>query len=167
MQWDKITDIILATALALLGVFALLGLYQLITRRSFKGVDLELRAFIPPLVVMAATYIIFDKFLILSTRPDGSGEPSFPSSHTMIIATIFFCIILALKKYVRKKPLRITLDIIMLVLIALAAAGRILANKHWPMDVACGLVFAAVFAGIYYLIIKKGTTHAKHLHQDN
>lgn len=159
MQWEKVTDIILLTALVVLGVFALLGLYQWVTRKSFKKVDKLLRAFIPPLAIMALVYIVFDKFIILSTRPDGSGEPSFPSSHTMVVATIFFCVMLSLKNYVRQKPLRIILDIIMLILISLTAAGRILSNKHWPTDVACGIVFAIVFAGIYYLLIKKNTKY--------
>ena len=155
MQWEKVTDIILITSLAVLAVLAALGLYQWISRKSFKKIDRRLRAFILPLVLMTFTYIIFDKVLILSTRPDGSGEPSFPSTHTMVVATIFFMVMVALPKYVSKKALCAVLDIVMLILIALTAAGRIISNKHWPMDVACGLVFAAVFAGIYYFLSKK------------
>lgn len=155
MQWDKATDIILVAAIAVLGVFALLGLYQWIHRKSLKKVDRTLLAMFPPLVLMAVTYFIFDKVWILNTRPDGSGEPSFPSSHTMVVATIFFFTMLALPKYVKNKPFRIVLDLIMLALIALTAVGRILSNMHWPSDVACGLVFAAIFASIYYLIKKE------------
>lgn len=155
MQWEKITDVILVTAFAVLAVYALIGLVQLIRRKSLKKVDKELEAFIPPLALMAAVYIIFDKIWILSTRPDGSGEPSFPSSHTMIVATIFLLAALANRKYIKQKPLRLVLDSVMLLLIVLTAAGRILSDKHWPADVAAALVFAAVFAGIYYLIIKK------------
>ncbi len=154
MQWEKVTDIILISALLVLGVFALLGLYQWITRKSLKKVDRRLLAFIPPLIIMAITYVVFDNFIILSTRPDGSGEPSFPSSHTMIVATIFFMAMIALPRYVRQKALCTILDIVMLVLISLTATGRVLSNKHWPMDVFCGLVFAMVFAGFYYLIAK-------------
>ena len=167
MNWALVTDIILATSIAILGVFALLALYQWITRKSFKKIDPNLRAFIIPMLAMAAIYIIFDKFIILSVRPDGSGEPSFPSSHTMVVATIFCITALNLKYYVHQKPLRITLDVIMLILIALTAAGRILSNKHWPMDVACGLVFAVVLVGLYYLLTKKGTKNAKHLHENH
>lgn len=155
MQWEKITDVILVTSFAVLAVYACAGLVQLIRRKSLRNVDKELKAFIPPLALMTAVYIVFDKFWILSTRPDGSGEPSFPSSHTMIVATIFFLAALANRKYIKQKPLRLVLDFVMLLLIALTAAGRILSAKHWPADVAAALVFAAVFAGIYYLIIKK------------
>ncbi len=154
MQWEKVTDIILIASFAVLGVLALLGLYQLITRKSLKKVDRKLLAFIPTMAIMAVIYFIFDKIWIVSTRPDGSGEPSFPSTHTMAVATIFFCAMLALPKYVKNKPLRIVLDLIMLALISLVATGRVLANKHWPMDVICGLVFALVLAGLYSLFAK-------------
>lgn len=154
MQWEKITDIILIASFAVLGVFALLGLYQWITRKSLKKVDKKLLAFIPTTIIMALIYFIFDKIWIVSTRPDGSGEPSFPSTHTMVVATIFFCTMLALPKYVKNKPLRIFLGIIMAALISLVATGRVLSNKHWPMDVVCGLVFALVLSGLYSLFAK-------------
>jgi undecaprenyl-diphosphatase len=113
---------------------------------------------------MVAIYIIFEKLIIINVRPDGSGEPSFPSTHTMIVATVFFISMLNLKKYVRQKPLRIILDIVMLALICLTAVGRVLANKHWPTDVLGGIVFSVILAGIYYIVAKprkKSKNHKK------
>jgi hypothetical protein len=72
-----------------LAVFACLGLYQWITRKSLKKVDQELLWFPLPLAIMAVVFIIFDKIIVLATRPNGSGEPSFPSTHVMVVATIF------------------------------------------------------------------------------
>lgn len=152
MQWETATDVILIAAIAVLGVFGLLGLIEWISRKSLKKVDKELTGMIVPMLLMAVTYFIFDKFLILNTRPNGSGEPSFPSSHTMVVATIFFCVMLALPKYIKNKPLRIFLDIVMLALIALTATGRVLGNMHWLSDVLGGLGFAIIFALIYYFI---------------
>lgn len=154
MQWEKITDIILIAALALLGVFAILGLTEWIRRKSLKKVDRELLAMLPSLVLMAATYFIFDKLLILNTRPNGSGEPSFPSSHTMATTTIFLMAIIALPKYVKNQPLRIVLDAVMLILIALVSVGRVAANMHWASDVIAALIFSVIFAALYLLILK-------------
>ena len=103
MQWDKITDIILITSIAVLAVFAGLGLYQWITRKSLKKVDKRILFMLIPLALMAITYIVFDKFLVLKVRPDGSGEPSFPSTHVMVVATIFFLATLNLNKYVKQQ----------------------------------------------------------------
>lgn len=155
MQWDKITNIILISSIIILAVFAGLGLCQLIKRRSIKKVDKPLLAMFVPLILMAITYVIFDKFLILNTRPNGSGEPSFPSTHTMVVATIFLCTVIILPKYIKQKSARIIIDVLMLILLALVCVGRVLANMHWTSDVIGGLAFAAIFATIYYLIIRR------------
>ena len=158
MQWSKITDIILVASIAVLGVFAVLGLYQWIKRKSLKKVDKPLLVMLVPLAFMAATYIIFDKFLILNTRPNGSGEPSFPSTHTMVVATIFLLAAIILPNYIKSKTTRVIMDIVMLLFIALVSVGRVLANMHWVSDVVGGLIFAAIFTVIYYLILRR----AKH-----
>ena len=159
MQWSKITDIILVASIAVLGVFAVLGLYQWIKRKSLKKVDKPLLVMLVPLAFMAATYIIFDKFLILNTRPNGSGEPSFPSTHTMVVATIFLLAAIILPNYIKSKTTRVIMDIVMLLFIALVSVGRVLANMHWVSDVVGGLIFAVIFAVIYYLILSR-TKHA-------
>lgn len=155
MQWSKITDIILVTAFAVLAVFAILGLYQWIKRKSLKKVDQPLLAMFAPLSLMAVAYIIFDKFLILNTRPNGSGESSFPSTHTMVVATIFLLTAIVLPKYIKSKATVIALDILMFALTVLVCIGRVLANMHWISDIIGGLIFAAIFATIYYLIIRR------------
>ena len=104
---------------------------------------------------MAITYFIFDKFLIISTRPNGSGESSFPSTHVMVVATIFFLVAIILPRYIRSKAACIVLDIIMFASIILTCFGRVLANMHWITDVIGAIAFSVVFAAIYYLIIKK------------
>lgn len=160
MNWDKATDIILIAAIAVLGLFAMLGLYQWITRKSLKKVDRPLVKMLVPLILMAATYFIFDKILIWSTSPDGSGKPSFPSSHVMAVATIFALVALNLPRYIRSKPLRGILYFVMATLIILVAVGRVLADKHWPSDVAGALIFAAIFTIIYYVIARKDLQNA-------
>lgn len=155
MQWSKITDIILITALATLGVFAILGLCQWIKRKSLKKVDKPLLAMLVPLTLMTATYVIFDKFLVLNTRPNGSGEPSFPSTHTMVVATIFFLTAIVLPRYIKSKFACVVLDLFMLAFLVLVCVGRVFANMHWVSDVIGGLIFAVIFAAIYYLIIRR------------
>lgn len=155
MQWSKITDIILIASIAVLGVFAILALCQWIQRKSLKKVDKPLLAMLIPLILMAATYFVFDKFLILNTRPNGSGESSFPSTHTMVVATIFLCVALILPRYIKSKAAIITLDVLMLTLTILVCIGRVAANMHWISDVAGGLIFAAIFTFIYYLTIRR------------
>ena len=155
MQWSKITDIILIAALAVFAVFAILGLCQWFKRKSLKKVDKPLLLSLIPLSLMPATFIIFEKFLVLNTRPNGSGEPSFPSTHTMVVATIFLLTAIILPNYIKSKTARVIMDIVMLLFIILVSVGRVLANMHWVSDVVGGLIFAAIFATIYYLTLRR------------
>lgn len=160
--WDLATNIILIAAIAVLGVFACLAVYQWISRKSFKKIDKELRWATVPIVLMAATYFIFDHLLVLNTRPNGTGEPSFPSSHVMLVATVFVLAAIILPKYIKNKAALIILDVLMLILVIFVSVGRVLANMHWASDVAGALIFTAIFVAIYYAIIKltKGAKHA-------
>ena len=155
MQWSKITDIILVAALAVFAVFAILGLCQWIKRKSLKKVDKPLLLSLIPLSLMAITFIVFEKFIILNTRPNGSGEPSFPSTHTMVVATIFLLTAIILPNYIKSKTARVIMDIVMLLFIILVSVGRVLANMHRVSDVVSGLIFAVIFAVIYYLILRR------------
>lgn len=166
MQWDFITNIILGAAIAVLGLFVCLGIYQWISRKSFIKIDRELRFAIVPVTLMAITYFVFNHLLIWNTRPDGSGEPSFPSSHVMLVATTFFLTAIILPKYLKNQTTRVIIDALMLVLLALVSIGRVLANKHWTSDVLGALAFSLIFAVIYYLILRRNL-NAKHLHKNH
>ena len=146
MNWAKATDVILISSFAVLAVFVVLAIVQWVQRKSIKKVDRSLRWMPLPLVIMTAVYFI------LNTRPDGSGEPSFPSTHVMVVSTIFLITAFALPKYIKSKPALITIYILMLILVALVCAGRVLANKHWLSDVIGGFSFAVIFALIYYAV---------------
>lgn len=168
MQWELITNIILITSILIVVIFAFMGLYQWITRRSIKKVDKELRWMPLPLALMVAAYFIFDKLIVLATRPNGSGEPSFPSTHVMVVTTIFFLVTLVLPKYVKSKAMQVIIEIIMIALISVTCSGRVLSNMHSVIDVLGGIGFAFIFSEIYYLTIKKRSKkHAKHLHSNN
>ncbi|MDO5480265.1 MAG: phosphatase PAP2 family protein, partial [Candidatus Saccharibacteria bacterium] len=146
MNWDKATDIMVAAAVATAIIFFMMGVTQWIKRKSFKKIDKTLLALIAPYALMALTYVVFDYIFVLNTRPDGSGEASFPSTHTMITATVFFCAAIALPKYIKQKSLVAFLDLVMLAFVILVPVGRVLANKHWVSDCIGGLIFAAIFA---------------------
>ena len=166
-MWDQISNIILVIAILTLGIFAVLGLIQWIQRKDFAKIDPEIVWMLVPVVLMAITYLIFDHVFILATRPNGSGEPSFPSTHVMVVATVFFMATIILPHYVKSQTARIILEVLMIVAISLTCTGRILSNMHSLGDVIGGLVFAFVFSEIYYQIIKRSKKNAKHLHKNH
>lgn len=167
MQWELITNIILISSFITLAVFAILGIYQWATRKSIKKVDREILWMPLPIILMAIVYFIFE-FFPVATRPNGSGESSFPSTHVMVVTTIFFMVTIIIPKYVKSTVAQIVLELIMVVLISLTCTGRILSDMHSLGDVIGAIFFAFVFSEIYYLAYKKGKKkHAKHLHKNN
>ena len=154
MNWNLISDIILVAAIAVLAFFVFLALYQWIKTKSFKKIDPELRWATIPIILMVAVYFVFDKIFIWNTRPNGSGEPSFPSSHVMLVATVFALTAIVIPKYIKSKATVIFLDCLMLALTILVCFGRVLANMHWISDCIGALVFTAIFIAIYYIILK-------------
>ena len=155
MEWEKATDVILISALAVFAIFLWLGIFQWIRRKSFLKIDKNLLWAFLPFILMVIVYFLFDKVFVLNVRPNGSGEPSFPSTHAMVVATIFFIVSINLKKYISNVYIRSFLYIVMLLLIALVSYGRVIANMHWVSDVLGGLGFAVIFAGIYYFVTRK------------
>ena len=166
-MWEIITNIILGIAILTLVAFLCLGLYQWIKHKDFGKIDPEIAWMTVPIVLMAITYVVFDKFIILSTRPNGSGEPSFPSTHVMVVATIFFMVTIILPHYIKNKTTRIVLEVLMVIAISLTCTGRILSDMHSLGDVIGGLVFAFIFSEIYYQIIKRSKKNAKRLYKNN
>ncbi len=164
MEWKLITDIILILSFITLGAFVIMGLYQWITRKSLKKVDPWLLWMPLPLILMVITYLIFDKLFPINTRPNGSGEPSFPSTHAMVVSTIFFIAMINLSKFVKSKKLQLVLEIIMVILIGITCTGRIFSDMHWPVDVIAGVAFAYIFTEIYYQIIHRRGKNGKRIH---
>lgn len=156
MNWNLITNIIVALALVLLSLMVLLGFFEWYKRKSLKKVDKELLYLPLPFALLGIVYIVFEKLIILNTRPNGSGEPSFPSTHTMVAATILFIAIAILPKYIKNQKLRLILDAVMLILVFLMALGRVLANMHWVVDVLGGVAFALIFTWAYCYALKRG-----------
>ena len=144
-----------ATAIATAIIFFVMGVTQWYKRKSFKKIDKTLLALIVPYALVAITYVVFEYIFVLNTRPDGSGEASFPSTHTLITTTFFLCTAIILPYYIKQKSLVVFLDLIMLAFTVLVPVGRVLANKHWVSDCVGAIIFSVIFAGIYFVLVKK------------
>ena len=110
MGWYDITDWLGLTAVATALIFAVIGLVQLIKRRSFIKVDKEILALGGLYLFVIGIYLLFEN-MIVNYRPvimPGSDFPgaSFPSSHTMIVCIIMGSAVMVIKKYIKKKTLQ-------------------------------------------------------------
>lgn len=159
--WLIITDLIVGMAIITALGFAIMAVVQWVQRKSFKKIDPQLRWAVVPFSLMAVVYLVFEHLIILARRPNGSGEPSFPSTHVMITATVFFLTIIILPKYVKNQRLRLVLDILMILAVILIAVGRVVANMHWVTDVLGGIGFAGLFTVVYHILLKRVVKNTK------
>ena len=160
--WYNISEFFGTIALILAGVFGIVGLVQLIRRKSLKMVDNHILALGVFYVVVALTYILFE-VLVINNRPvlvEGVLEASYPSSHTMLSICILGSAIIEIKSlFENKKKLVITLDAISVVIMVIIVLGRLLSGMHWFTDIIGGILLSLalvfIFHGVLKLIEKK------------
>ena len=91
--WDKLTQALGLLAIAVAGVFAVTGLVQLIQRKSLLKVDKKILMLGVIYILVILLYALFEKvpfnYRPVVLDPAEGLEPSYPSTHTMLILTIF------------------------------------------------------------------------------
>ena len=158
----KISEYLGYGALALVGVFGLVGLAQLIRRRSLLKVDHEILALGGLYVVVLGLYFVFEK-VVINYRPvimegDAHVEASFPSSHTMLAMVVLGSTLMVISKYVKQDGLRVILEMLCIISIVLLVLGRLLCGVHWLTDIIGGVLISGAllfaFAGVKDLVTK-------------
>jgi len=142
-------------AIAVAGFFALLGLIQLIKRRSLMKVDSYIIALGITYIVVIALYVLFEK-LALNYRPvmtKEGAEASYPSTHTMLILTVLGTARYAIRFLIKNKKIEKTLEIICLVIMLLTVIGRLICGIHWCTDIIASLFISTAIVSCYSRVI--------------
>lgn len=148
---DKMGDILFyLTFLSFLGA-AILGLYQLIKRKSLAKVDFELYVFVIAMVVNVILWLLLDKVIKINVRPLNADEGSFPSTHVFLSAFLLLFGHYLLTKYVSDKAVKYASVVLAVVVIAAVAILRVAAGQHYITDVVGG-----VFLGLAMYFISGG-----------
>lgn len=158
MLWYDITDILGLVAIAVAAVFAVLGAIQLIKRKSIKKVDMKILTLGGLYAVMMLFYVLFE-VVIINYRPiimPDSTEPeaAFPSSHTMLVCVIMCSAVMVMKDYIKNAHLRLALQIVSAVIVAVTVVGRLLSGVHWLTDVFGGVLISITLLSIFKALIE-------------
>ncbi|MBR3232873.1 phosphatase PAP2 family protein [Candidatus Saccharibacteria bacterium] len=158
--WDKITDLALAALFVVAAYFVILGIVQLVRRKSLKKVDRELKLLAGFYVILGAIYLFFEKLLVINYRPvliDGALEASYPSSHVLFALALAGSAILLTRNYI--KPKFATIINLAIALLALVVTfGRLLAGVHWFTDVMGSILISAALISLFATVLKKSTS---------
>ena len=151
--WYELTQGLGYAALALAGLFAVFGFAQLIRRKSLRRVDPEIYALAGLYIAVIGLYALFEK-VIVNYRPilmpgSAEAEASFPSSHTMLICTVFGSTILVLGRYLKNDGLRKALQALCALVVAVTVVGRLICGVHWCTDILGGILISAVLLFLF------------------
>ena len=148
-----VTEILGLVTFLIIGLFAVLGVYQLIKGKSIKKVDYKILVLGCFYVVVLLFYVLFE-IIVVNYRPvliDGELEASYPSSHTMLsICVVTSAIVILSEMLEKKKGLRVAIVIVGYILIAFTVAGRMLAGVHWFTDIVGAMLLSFALVMLFY-----------------
>lgn len=156
LLWYTITDWLGVVAILFAFGFAVLGLIQLVRRKSLLKVDFSILMLGVFYILVVAFYLLFET-VIINYRPIilyASLEASYPSSHTMIVICIMVTAMLQFYRLLAEhKTLLVILDCISILLIAVTIGGRLISGVHWFTDIVAGIILSSALVMLYYSII--------------
>ncbi len=152
-----LTDLLGKAAFLPVALFALLGFSQLLSRRSFEKVDLDLYFLAVFYVLVGLAYLFFE-VCIINYRPvlmDGELEASFPSSHTMLAICVMGSAILQFRRRIGNRGLRTAVVLICALVLLVLVAGRLFSGVHWLTDIIGGVLLGTSLLMVYASAVAK------------
>lgn len=131
--------------------FAILGLVQLIRRRSLRKVDRDIFVLGGFYIIVFGCYILFESFAI-NYRPiliDGYLEASYPSSTTLMVLCIIPTTIMQLNSRIKKDNLRKIVTVLLAVFLLFMVIGRLISGVHWFTDIVGGILLSGSLVMLY------------------
>lgn len=156
MIWYKITEYTGYVSLLVAAGFGIIGLVQLVKRRSLFKVDKDILLLGGFYVLVMGTYALFEK-VVINYRPiimDEGLEPSFPSTHSLLVVAIMGTAVYQIGNRVKQTGIRNLLRILAYVIIVVTVIGRLVSGVHWFTDIIAGVLLADAYIMLYYAIAR-------------
>ena len=148
----SITDWLSIAVLFIMFGFAMVGLVQLIKRKSLFRVDSSILVLGGFYVLVFLAYLFFE-FFVVNYRPvliEGVLEASYPSSTTMLMMCIMPTAIMQFHHLISSKGLRNIVNILCGIYASFMVIGRVLSGVHWFTDIVGGILLSATLVMLYY-----------------
>lgn len=149
-----ITDWLGLVPISLTLVFTILGLVQLIKRKSLWRVDYNILILGAFYFVVILIYILFE-IIVINYRPtliNGELEASYPSSTTMLVMCVMTTSAIELKVCVKNTLIRWCIIILLIAFTAFMVATRLLSGVHWITDIIGSILLSTSLVIMYYSI---------------
>ena len=130
--------------------FGVLGLMQLIKRRSLLRVDPDILLLGAYYVLVIACYLIFE-MIPINYRPvliEGRLEASYPSSTTLLVFSVMPTLMFQANRRVSNAMIRRAVAVFVIAFSAFMVIGRLISGVHWATDIIGSVLLSA---GLYML----------------
>lgn len=150
-----LTDWLGFVPIAVCLVFAVVGLIQLIKRKSLIKVDADILLLGAFYILVIAAYFIFE-MIPINYRPvliDGRMEASYPSSTTLLVLSVMPTLIFEVERRVKNAKIRLAIDIFAIAFSAFMTIGRAISGVHWLTDIVGAILLSAGLFLIYFACV--------------
>ena len=130
--------------------FGILGLAQLIRRRSLMKVDTDLLLLGAYYILVILGYLVFE-MIPINYRPiliDGAMEASYPSSTTLLVLSVMPTLKFQTDRRTNNRSLRCAATVFAVLFSAFMVIGRLVAGVHWLTDIIGAVLLSS---GLYLL----------------
>lgn len=151
MSLYTITDWLGLVPFAVVMGFGILGLVELIDRKSILKVDYSILVLGVFYLVVMAVYLLFE-MLVINYRPvliNGNLEASYPSSTTVLVMCVMPTAIMQLKPRIKNIFLSRCVTISIILFIAFMVIGRLISGVHWVTDIIGGAILSSGLVMMY------------------
>ena len=132
--------------------FAVLGLVQLVKRKSLFKVDRSILTLGGFYIVVIAMYALFE-VIVINYRPvliEGYLEVSYPSSTTMLVMCVMPTAVMQFNARIKNGVLKGFISSIFIAFIAFMVIGRLVSGVHWVTDIIGGAILSIGLVMLYY-----------------
>ena len=155
MEIYNITDWLGLVPIFVCTLFGVIGLIQLIKRKSIFKVDYDIIFLGIYYIIVISSYIIFE-IIPVNYRPiliEGVMEVSYPSSTTLLVLCVMPTFIEQINRRLKNVTFKMIINIIVICFSVFMVLGRLLCGVHWFTDIVGGILLSAGLFCIYKAII--------------
>lgn len=159
MTLYTITDLLGLVPFGFVTGFALLGLIQLIKRRSILKVDYSILVLGGFYIAVMAAYFLFET-VVINYRPvliNGFTEASYPSSTTMLVMCVLPTAIMQFNDRIKNNVIRRCIFCLLTAFIVFMVIGRLVSGVHWFTDIIGGILLSTGLVMLYRYFIGRKT----------
>jgi undecaprenyl-diphosphatase len=160
----KITDWLGLVPIIICMCFGVLGLVQLIKRRSILRVDPDILLLGVYYVLVIACYLIFE-MIPINYRPiliNGNLEASYPSSTTLLVLSVMPTLKYQSDRRIANPMTRKSIALFVFAFSLFMVTGRLISGVHWATDII-GSVFLSSGLFMVYRSMAEYTGYRKNI----